>query len=153
MIRRDSAVKWVIIAVLAIILFAAVGLVWNFQNKTTLQIGSKVVSARIADSDPERTKGLSGTKELKDNEAMLFTYETSGNWGIWMKDMNYSIDIIWLDDQKKVIHIVEHASPDSYPKVFEPGKNARYVVELAAGYVRRNNVSVGSSVTFYGEQR
>lgn len=60
-----------------------------------------------------------------------------------MKDMQYSIDIVWLDAAKKVIYIVKDAHPDSYPEViFKPPQEARYVIELKAGVVDSKRITM-----------
>jgi len=63
-------------------------------------------------------------------------YPNEAKWGIWMKDMHIPIDIVWLDKNKKIVHIVKNVSPDnSTSKIFEPNTIAKYVVELPAGTV------------------
>jgi uncharacterized membrane protein (UPF0127 family) len=79
---------------------------------------------------------------------MLFIYDTSGQWGIWMKDMRYSLDILWLDDNKKVVHKEENVAPSTYPTTFSPNHDARYVIELPAGFAAQHNVEVGQVVGF-----
>lgn len=150
MLHRDSTAKWIVFAALFVVLFAAVHLVLSFKDKAKVQIGGKLVTARVVDTDAERAKGLSGSSELQDGEAMLFVFDHADKWKIWMKDMNYSIDIVWLDEQKKIIHIVQDASPDSYPQTFEPRDPARYVIELPAGYTSEHNITRGSVVSFQG---
>lgn len=148
MLHRDTTAKWIVFAALFVVLLGAVQLVLSFKDKTKIQLGGKLVTARIADSESERIRGLSGSNELAEGEAMLFVFDTSDRWKIWMKDMNYSIDIVWLDEQKKIVHIVQSASPESYPQTFEPRDPARYVIELPAGYTNRHNITKSSIVTF-----
>lgn len=148
MLHRDSTAKWIVFAALFVVLLGAAQLVLSFKDKTKIQLGGKLVTARIADSESERTRGLSGSSELAEGEAMLFVFDTSDRWKIWMKNMNYSIDIVWLDEQKKIVHIVQYASPESYPETFEPRDPARYVIELPAGYTSRHNITKSSLVTF-----
>lgn len=119
----------------------------QFQT-VELGIGSKVLSARIANTDKLRTQGLSGTPELGAGNAMLFVFDSTAIQSFWMKDMNYSIDIIWLDDSKKIVSIKEHATPESYPDQFAPDTSARYVVEVSDGFIKENKVKVGDAVSF-----
>jgi uncharacterized membrane protein (UPF0127 family) len=98
----------------------------------------------IQRTDAEREKGLSGTASLAKNKAMLFVFPNDDKWRIWMKDMNYPIDIVWLDSDKNVIYVVKDAQPSSYPNtIFKSDKNARYVIELASGTIERTGISLG----------
>lgn len=116
--------------------------------KTILTIGSQLVHARVADTEASRQQGLSGTKSLSENEAMLFAYDYPTRPGIWMKDMHYSLDIVWLDSTKRVISIERDVSPETYPRVFLPQSDAQYVVELPAGFSQKHGLALGQTVSF-----
>jgi len=48
-----------------------------------------------------------------------------------MKDMKVPIDIVWLDSNKRVVHIVKESSPDDSTSItFTPLSQAKYVIEL-----------------------
>jgi uncharacterized membrane protein (UPF0127 family) len=70
-------------------------------DSKTVIVGSTAIKVTISDSDSERIKGLSGSKELEQNQGMFFIFDQEDFHGIWMKDMNYPIDIIWFDKNKK----------------------------------------------------
>ena len=75
----------------------------------TLRTSETTVRAFIADSDVERKRGLSGRPNLVDGTGMLFVFKESGEHGIWMKDMRFPIDILWLDERLRVVFIKEDA--------------------------------------------
>ena len=92
------------------------------------------LKAEIADDQTEREKGLSGREDLADNSAMLFKFETeSKDHCFWMKDTKFSLDMIWLDANKKVVTIKNNVAPETYPNSFCPGQPAQYVIEIPAG--------------------
>ena len=41
--------------------------------------------------------GLSNKSSIKENEGMLFVLNRSSRRGFWMKDMKFTIDVIWLE--------------------------------------------------------
>ena len=82
---------------------------------------------------------------------MLFKYDEPGIYGIWMKDMKFAIDVIWLDGGYRVIKIAENVRPDSFPKVFEPNQPALYVLEVNAGFAARNGIKAGDKVELINE--
>jgi uncharacterized membrane protein (UPF0127 family) len=118
----------------------------NFLNSKTVIVGSTAIKVTIADSDLERIKGLSGSKNLDKQHGMLFVFDQEDFHGIWMKDMNYPIDIIWFDENKIVVDFALNIEPSTYPTVFKPLKKALYVLEVNAGFIEKNNLKIGDSI-------
>ena len=118
------------------------------ENKVII-IGESAVTIEIADSDEERKQGLSGRETLEAGNGMFFIFEKTGLHGIWMKDMNFPIDILWFDQYGELVHFKEHATPESYPDTFFPKSPALYVLEVPAGYVRDKNIKLGDKIDFY----
>lgn len=118
-----------------------------YPNTVPLQIGSATVKASVADSLPERIRGLSDTPFLPEDVVKLFVFNALGNHSIWMKDMNYSIDILWATKEGEIVHIEENISPETYPASFESPTPAWYVVEANAGFVKANGIVVGSTIS------
>ena len=104
------------------------------------------IQLEIVDIPEKRAQGLSGREELASKQGMLFVFDTPEKAGIWMKDMNFSIDIIWFDEQKKVVYIKEHATPESFPEVFIPSILASFVLEVPTGFIKERGIEVGDTV-------
>jgi uncharacterized membrane protein (UPF0127 family) len=121
---------------------------WRIYYPTLVPvtIGSTSVMASVADSLPERIKGLSDTPYLPDGIVKLFAFGTSGEHSIWMKDMFYAIDIIWVAENGTIVHLKEHVSPETFPESFGSPKPAFYVIEANAGFAEKNNITVGDKV-------
>lgn len=117
-----------------------------YPNTIPLRIGEVSVMASVADSMTERIKGLSDTPFLPDNVVKLFVFGTEGEHAIWMKDMNYAIDIIWVTKEGKIVHIENNVAPDTYPESFSSPVPAWYVIEANAGFVVQSSVKVGDKV-------
>ena len=109
-------------------------------------IGSTTVQASLADSIPERMKGLSDTPVLPEGVVKLFAFGAEGEHSIWMKDMNYAIDIIWVDKTGNIVYLKENATPESYPESFASPKPAWYVIEAPAGFVAKQGIEIGDEV-------
>lgn len=127
---------------------AVTGLLYlNMQmsaDGSTLSLRGQTYQTSIMQTDSERARGLSGTPSLAPNHSMLFVFPGDGKWGIWMKDMNYPIDIVWLDKNEKVTHLEKNARPSSYPDtIFTPNKDSRYVIEFANGTIERTGITIG----------
>jgi uncharacterized membrane protein (UPF0127 family) len=108
---------------------------------------NRCVQLDVASSPEDRREGLSGYQRLADDEGMIFLYEESGRYGFWMKDMNFAIDIIWLDESNRVVGLKDNAQPDSYPQSFQPDAPAKKVVETTAGWADSNNVKMGDQLS------
>ncbi|HSW77976.1 MAG TPA: DUF192 domain-containing protein [Candidatus Chromulinivoraceae bacterium] len=151
MSRRRDAMSWGVIAlVLMLVSMAAVYVLWpQLQPHTTLHLGDGIFTAQVAKTQAARDKGLTGTPSLSVDNAMIFVYDTDGKWPINMKDMNFPIDIVWLNKDKQVIYIVKNVPPESYPyQQFAPKDDARYVVELAAGVVGQKSIDINATAQF-----
>jgi len=109
-------------------------------------IGGVVVEASVADTLSERIKGLSGTPFLPDYVVKLFAFGVPGSHSIWMKDMNYPLDIIWFNEEGVIVHIEENVSPDTFPESFSSPEPAWFVIEANAGFAASNTIAVGDEV-------
>tara|TARA_B100001989_G_scaffold252727_2_gene235890 strand:- start:1105 stop:1656 length:552 start_codon:yes stop_codon:yes gene_type:complete len=118
-----------------------------YPNTVPLQIGRTRVRASVADELSERIQGLSDTPFLPDDVVKLFVFGALGDHAIWMKDMNYSIDIMWASKEGDILHIIENVSPDTYPASFGSPVPSWYVIEAAAGFVDANEIEVGDKIT------
>ena len=147
-----------VLIVVAILVIGAIGY-WFYTNredpsisempKVTATINSTEFSLYAPDTPEGLQKGLSVFKELPQNEGMIFRGLPVGVQTFWMKDMRFDIDIIWVNKDNQVIHIVYDASKDSYPTRFENSADqpASYVIEINAGLAEKYNIVPGSTVT------
>jgi uncharacterized membrane protein (UPF0127 family) len=101
----------------------------------------------VADSNAERVKGLSGREGLMQNSGMLFVFPNTTEQCFWMKDMKFSIDIIWLNDKKEIVKLEENVSPNTYPQNF-CAPDTKYVIELNSGEARKQNFAIGQQLQF-----
>lgn len=113
-----------------------------------LTIGKKQLFVAFAALPPEQERGLSDTASLADDQGMLFLFPTETKPSFWMKDMNYALDIVWIDGNKKVIEITPNLDPKTYPKSFTSKSPAQFILEVPAGFAEKNDIVVGTQVSF-----
>lgn len=149
-IWRPSTTAILIGGVVVIVIAVAVAFaVATFRPTTSVKLGGGVFSVWTALDEPSRVTGLSGVESLKPNGGLLMAFSSDDTWSIWMKDMNISLDIIWLDNTKEVIHIVKNVGPElSTDTTFTPSKPARYVLELSAGSAQKYDINIGDMAEF-----
>jgi uncharacterized membrane protein (UPF0127 family) len=121
----------------------------NYDYKVVAAtIGTDQFALWVADTPQKQELGLGQRQALPAKQGMIFPYPTADVRCFWMKDMNFSIDMIWLDANKRVVHIEPKVSPDTYPKTFCPPVPASYVVELLQGTAERVRLKNGDQVSF-----
>ena len=135
----------VLIAV-AILAYAALPKEADTTAMRAITVGGVSVAVEVADTASLREQGLSGRSDLPIGEGMLFVFDTDGAWGIWMKDMQFPIDIVWADASGTVITVAANIAPETYPEVFNPSAPARYVLELPAGFAAAHGIVEGTVI-------
>lgn len=121
------------------------------ENSKTVKIRDREITVEIADTNSERQTGLSGKTSLGENDGMLFVFDKQNIMpSFWMKDMNFAIDIIWINDGK-IEQIDKDAKPepgksDKDLKIYTPEKPIDYVLEVNSGFSEKHSFKVGDKV-------
>lgn len=116
-------------------------------SKPALTVRGVPFTVEVADTPARQAQGLSGRMELGEREGLLFVFPQAGSYHFWMKDMVLALDMIWIGDDLRIVDLTENATPDSYPKTFTSRAPARYVFEVPAGTVERENFAIGDPVS------
>lgn len=109
------------------------------------------INAEVADTPASRRRGLMFRDHLPEGGGMLFVFEEDRPYRFWMKNCKFPIDIIWLDAQKAVVYFSENTPPcfsDPCPTYGPKESPARYVIEVAAGFVHERGLKVGTAIHF-----
>ena len=121
----------------------------------TVQLDDKLLQVYIADTDPRRMRGLMFETEsfLADDKGMLFVFDEPGNRSMWMKNMQFHLDIIWFSENGNVVSIQKNVPPCITPvevmsckSVGVSADNAKYVLELTSGYVDEHFITEDSQL-------
>lgn len=108
------------------------------------------VTAELAVTDDARQQGLMFREKIEENQGMLFVFEAEDIHAFWMKNMKFPIDIIWLDAQKRVVHLEHEVPPcaaDPCPS-YIPKALATYVLELKSGAAGRHGLELYKRLDF-----
>ena len=120
-----------------------------YYPKAQVIIGSNTFNVLVADNDRHFYKGLSNRENLGKYGGMLFVFADRDRHTMVMRDMLFPIDIVWLNDYK-IVDIAPNVQPE--PGVAEltqyrPRVGADMILELKAGFVLKNKVKIGDTVT------
>jgi uncharacterized membrane protein (UPF0127 family) len=123
----------------------------NYKDNDILSvsINDKNLSLLIAKSNAARAKGL-GERVIIPKDGMIFFFENPQRLIFWMKGMFFSIDIVWISDDR-IVGFVESAKPeigisDANLKRYSSPSNADTVIELKNGAVKDLGIKVGDKI-------
>lgn len=111
----------------------------------TTEKGPQQFIVEVAATDAQKAKGLMFRERMALNEGMLFLFQAAGDRYFWMKNTPLSLDIIFIGDTGRIIHIAEGTTPFSEKTISSQGP-ARYVLEVLAGTSRRLGIKPGDQV-------
>lgn len=114
----------------------------NAVNDTIMQI-----EIEIADTDRKRETGMMHRKSMRYDRGMLFVFPDESRRSFWMKETHVSLDIIFVNANKEIIHIAENCQPYSL-KSIPSFEYAQYVVEVNAGFCQEYSVKTGNLISF-----
>lgn len=124
------------------------GKIVDNQQLKTLKIGNKTILIEVVATEKERENGLSNRPSLPTDTGMLFVFDQPAIYHFWMKEMNFPIDIVWLDENYKVVDLSKDLKPETYPKTFSSQAPVLYVLELNAGKINELNIKIGDILMF-----
>jgi len=108
----------------------------------TIKVDEHVLEVQIADTEPRRVRGLMFQEQLPYNQGMIFVFEESGFYSLWMLNMQFPLDMIWFDSDGKVVYIDKNVPPckSALETVTCTTNNsaeneAKYILEVTAGFV------------------
>ena len=117
-----------------------------FPGTKVVHIDDVSMRVEVADTDEERIKGLSGKEDIGRVNGLLFMFPREGYHGIWMKDMKFPIDIIWIDTNLNVVAVDKSVLPETFPKTFRPPVPVQYLIETEARYTEIFGIKAGDKV-------
>ncbi len=112
------------------------------------------IPVELAESSEERIKGLSGRASLDAGTGMLFVFEKAERLRFWMREMEFSLDIIWISAGCQVVDISENVpapepgTPLADLPRYSPDAPAKYVLEINSGEAAALGLGVGDPVEF-----
>jgi uncharacterized membrane protein (UPF0127 family) len=134
----------------AVLLFFLVLPSWARDTVALKLPSGREMKAEVMVKPEDRAMGLMFRPSLAKDAVLLFVFDESEFHSIWMKNCRFPIDIVWLDESRKVVHVHESAPPckaEPCP-VYLPMRRASFVIEMNAGVARREGVVLGGQVSF-----
>ena len=109
------------------------------EGELTFLKNQEKLTIEIADNEAETTQGLMYRRSMPDSCGMVFIFPDSQPRSFWMKNTYLPLDILFLDESKKIVTIQANRTPFS-EEAIPSFENAKYVLEVNAGYCKRKSV-------------
>ena len=103
----------------------------------------------VAADDASRQRGYMFREQIGPRDGMLFVFESSARHSFWMKNCKVALDILWLDEAYRVVHVAADQPPcplEGPCLPILPLAPARYVLEFPAGTAAREGLAGGSTI-------
>ena len=116
----------------------------------TIKVDDVPLEVQIADTEPRRVRGLMFQDQLPYDQGMIFVFDEPGLYSLWMLNMQFNLDMIWFDENGKVVHIEKDVPPCKSAleiatcQSVVPEGDALYVLEVTAGFIDQNNITKDS---------
>lgn len=130
---------------------AIAGTTFQHEGNLTFHHGDSAttdIEIEIAETEGAITQGLMHRKSMDFNKGMLFIFPDSDTRSFWMKNTIIPLDIIFVSEEMTIVAIKDHTTPYSTESVPSDGKQAKYVIEVNAGFTGNIGIKVGDTVTF-----
>ena len=107
----------------------------------------KKIDIEIKQDDYGRQQGMMWRRSMEENQGMLFIMERAEPQTFWMLNTFVSLDILFVDEQFRIVNIRERAEPQSLGPQSSTGP-ALYVVEVVAGFCEKHGIKAGDMIRF-----
>ena len=152
---RDQKKKRIIMMVLLAVLLMSVSVFLVERKESSVIVvtfpNGTAVEAEVADALEKLLFGLAFRDGLPAGGGMLYIFDETGPHSIRTKGYRFPIDVIWVDESHRIVHIVEQVEPcDRDPcRPYGPSPvPARYVIQTESGFVRRAGVAIGDELKY-----
>lgn len=92
----------------------------------------------------QKAKGLMFSKPIH-NTGYIFVFDTPRRIDLHMFFVFFAIDVVFLDENKKIIEIKENFRPFEF---YYSKKKAKYFIELPKGSIESKNIVINDKIEF-----
>lgn len=125
---------------------------WSLADRprtVRLTAPSAILQVALADTADLRSAGLSRRAEVP-HDGMLLQWDAPGRHPIWMSEMRFALDLVWLDAEGRVLSVLPNVPPCTTTPcpLYEPAGSeaSTAVLELPAGKAAIHGLVAGAVV-------
>jgi hypothetical protein len=118
-----------------------------------LRAGDRAIRVEVASTRAQSERGLGYRDTLAADAGMIFDLHRTQVPVFWMKGMRFPLDMVWIDDAKRVVDVARDVPPqpgakDDELRRYSPAVPVRYTLEVNAGAAARLGLAPGAQLTF-----
>ena len=115
----------------------------NDGDIVQIKSGNQIINAKVARSDGAQQQGLMNVTNMSANEGMIFVFDDLQPRTFWMKNTLISLDIIYLDENLRVVNLHENTATNQTTVVYPSQLPAAYVLEVNGGVANNLEMKIG----------
>lgn len=159
MVRKIAVIIPVLVAAVTIGSLGLVFIPQEIKNKQidfaegTIRIDDDVIKVEIAESGADKQRWLMFREErLPLNSAMILVYEKSDLYSMWLLNIEYNLDLIWINENGNIVYMVKDAEPckntfDAASCTYKNTKAAKYIIAATSGFIEEHDITEKSIMT------
>lgn len=113
--------------------------------------GTEIRAEALVDPN-DQARGMMYRESLPRGRGLLFLHDRAAMHPYWMFNVKVPLDIIWMDNARRIVYIAENVPPCPGPPntcpAYGAGVISRYVLELAGGEAKRLGLNKGDTLQF-----
>lgn len=112
-----------------------------------VELGNVKVQVEVPATPAEMARGLMQRESLGKNAGMIFVFEKEAKHSFWMKNTLIPLDLIFIDDENKIVDILNAVPCKKEPcEHYIPKEKALYVLEVNNGFAQKHKIEIGEEV-------
>ncbi len=125
----------------------------DFSSREVSLPNGKTITVEVMTNPVDMSRGMMFRESLPPDRGMLFIHGSPGKYPYWMFQVRIPLDIIWMDQNRRVVEVSANAPPCKSASAkdcpnYGGHENALYVLELGGGQAAANGVQTGSVINF-----
>lgn len=117
------------------------------STSNVVEFGPYKLYVELATNPLNRERGLMYRTQMADNKGMLFIFETPAVQSFWMKNTYIPLDIIFLDEDFRVVKVHKNTLPNQITETYSSFFPAKYALETKAGWAGMSKLNEGDMLT------
>ena len=134
-------------SVFSVLLFFLSGLNWARAEMPRVELSAGIhrIQAEVAANDADRQMGLMNRHNMPQQNGMLFVFEKSERFCMWMKNTFLPLSVAFLDEGGTIVNIANMApqTEDSHCA----SKPAKFALEMNLGWFEKRGIRAGAKIS------
>jgi len=116
-------------------------------SKGTIVINNHSISTEIAETPAERQRWLTfRTEQLPLNSSLLLVYDKPDLYSLWLLNIQFNLDLIWLDNSGNIVYMKQNAVPcsntlDASKCTYKNTIPSKYIIAATSGFIKYHKIT------------